>query len=363
MSAGRAGEGDADAAALRVLPAAPRVRPHGDRAELEGLLARLQQGVVSGQDAAELLERMRRVLGVTATALSQEWTYDPWSQIAGDLGDWPLVYGQIAESDPSRPLLLAAPFGTCYVAHPHHRYDIYGALEDCGLGDALLLRIPSLRRRQLLVAMFRERGAPRFGDDDLGVLGLVYPHLVEGLRTLTALRAFDRPAGESRAEFLAGDEPCAVITVPSGTVEWSPAARAFWTARTGPQTRARWQALERALLRATTLPGRCHRLPTGAVVDLAPLPDAAPGSARMLALFHAPPEWLELDRGPTSAVEECLSPRERQVARWFAAGHSTTEIAEQLGIRPHTARVQLRNVYDKLGVSSRAELIQLFTPI
>lgn len=80
-------------AALRPLSGAPpRLQLHGERGAFDRLLARLQQGLVSGQEAAEALELMRRALGLTGIALSQEWAYDPWSQIAGDLGDWPRVY-------------------------------------------------------------------------------------------------------------------------------------------------------------------------------------------------------------------------------------------------------------------------------
>jgi DNA-binding NarL/FixJ family response regulator len=52
-----------------------------------------------------------------------------------------------------------------------------------------------------------------------------------------------------------------------------------------------------------------------------------------------------------------LSPRERQVATLFARGASAKAIAEQLGVAPTTARNHLQNLYAKLGVSQRAELL------
>lgn len=51
-----------------------------------------------------------------------------------------------------------------------------------------------------------------------------------------------------------------------------------------------------------------------------------------------------------------LTERERQVADGFALGESHREIGDRLGIAPATVRRHLANVYEKLGVSSKAEL-------
>lgn len=52
-----------------------------------------------------------------------------------------------------------------------------------------------------------------------------------------------------------------------------------------------------------------------------------------------------------------LTPRERDVVRLVADGFGNREVAEQLGLSAHTVKNYLFNVFDKLGVSSRAELI------
>ncbi len=52
-----------------------------------------------------------------------------------------------------------------------------------------------------------------------------------------------------------------------------------------------------------------------------------------------------------------LSPRERQVLALIADGLSNTEVAERLAIREKTARNHASNVFDKLGVWSRAQAI------
>ncbi len=57
-----------------------------------------------------------------------------------------------------------------------------------------------------------------------------------------------------------------------------------------------------------------------------------------------------------------LTPQERQVATYVAAGLSNKDVAAQLFLSPRTIDFHLRNVFAKLGVSSRAELSRLELP-
>lgn len=60
---------------------------------------------------------------------------------------------------------------------------------------------------------------------------------------------------------------------------------------------------------------------------------------------------------PTSAgPAEPLSGREQQIARAFADGESSPQIAKRLNLAPTTVRTHLANIYRKLGVSSKTEL-------
>jgi len=52
-----------------------------------------------------------------------------------------------------------------------------------------------------------------------------------------------------------------------------------------------------------------------------------------------------------------LSPRERQVAQWAAAGARNKEIAWQLGISEGTVKLHLFHAYQKLGVGNRVGLV------
>ena len=52
-----------------------------------------------------------------------------------------------------------------------------------------------------------------------------------------------------------------------------------------------------------------------------------------------------------------LTPRERDVVRLVAEGMRNQEIALQLNLTEHTVRNYLMRIFDKLGISSRVELV------
>jgi two-component system response regulator NreC len=58
------------------------------------------------------------------------------------------------------------------------------------------------------------------------------------------------------------------------------------------------------------------------------------------------------------AGEEPLTPREREVLRLIALGHTSVEVAEQLGLSPRTIETHRARIHRKLGVVSRAELVR-----
>ena len=52
-----------------------------------------------------------------------------------------------------------------------------------------------------------------------------------------------------------------------------------------------------------------------------------------------------------------LTPREREVVRLVADGMRNQEIALHLNLSEHTVRNYLIRIFDKLGISSRVELV------
>ena len=79
---------------------------------------------------------------------------------------------------------------------------------------------------------------------------------------------------------------------------------------------------------------------------------AGPLASRHIAAAAAPPGHRPAPSG--------LTAREAQVVNLMLEGHSARAIAEQLRISNETVRVHRRNIYDKLGLSSQAELFRWF---
>ena len=52
-----------------------------------------------------------------------------------------------------------------------------------------------------------------------------------------------------------------------------------------------------------------------------------------------------------------LTPRELQVIALIVAGYTNKDLARKLGISEHTGKHHLTNIFDKLGVSNRLELV------
>ena len=80
---------------------------------------------------------------------------------------------------------------------------------------------------------------------------------------------------------------------------------------------------------------------------LAGEPSLSPAIARRVlarfAVANAPPD-------------DCLSARETDVLSLIARGLRAPEVAATLGISPHTVRDHIKSIYQKLDVSSRAEV-------
>lgn len=63
-----------------------------------------------------------------------------------------------------------------------------------------------------------------------------------------------------------------------------------------------------------------------------------------------------LEREPGSAVPDLLTPREQEVVKLVAEGHTSDEIAQELVISPRTVERHRENVLNKLGLRNRVDL-------
>ncbi len=102
---------------------------------------------------------------------------------------------------------------------------------------------------------------------------------------------------------------------------------------------------------------------------------AGPGRTVRLFLFRGPgPDFSERDRAVLTLLRPHLhqafldaerhrhpvprlTPRQNDLLRLVAAGHTNTQIARRLGISEGTVRTHLENIYEKLHVSSRAAAV------
>jgi DNA-binding CsgD family transcriptional regulator len=60
---------------------------------------------------------------------------------------------------------------------------------------------------------------------------------------------------------------------------------------------------------------------------------------------------------------DALTDREREIASAFSLGDTARQVAERLGVAPNTVRRHLANVYEKLGISSKAELDRMLRSV
>jgi DNA-binding CsgD family transcriptional regulator len=79
------------------------------------------------------------------------------------------------------------------------------------------------------------------------------------------------------------------------------------------------------------------------------------GSSGSVALVIEPAKSSEI--APIVIEAYSLTPRERDVVGALASGDTTSEIAARLYLSPHTVRDHIKTVFEKVGVSSRAELV------
>ena len=87
------------------------------------------------------------------------------------------------------------------------------------------------------------------------------------------------------------------------------------------------------------------------------LPQAIRAAARGEE-FVSPRIAARLDALQRSLTDDALSPREVEVLRLIALGHTSVEIARKLHLSPRTVETHRANVHRKLGLATRAELVR-----
>jgi two-component system response regulator NreC len=75
-------------------------------------------------------------------------------------------------------------------------------------------------------------------------------------------------------------------------------------------------------------------------------------------LYVSPLLAAKLNWGKSSPQADKLTPREREVLRLIALGHTSVEIAHKLELSPRTIETHRARIHRKLGLATRAELVR-----
>ncbi len=205
-----------------------------------------------------------------------------------------------------------------------------------------------------LAGLERREGEPPFEASDIARLEQLGPYLAAGARTqiaydelareAVALRAFSKVSGSL---FVVDRERRKVIWAANRErgIDWDTDVAPIEdhivdAAEQSLEARAKQEALP-------TPP----RLPSGAVVGVAKIEgDPVFNNARCAILRVEPQD--------KAAPIEGLSKREREIARLLVAGYSGVNVAAISGLSENTVRTYVRRLYQKLGVSNRADLVR-----
>lgn len=248
-------------------------------------------------------------------------------------------YAAVAHLDALSPRLLARPGHVCSLdwdapecAGERHR-PLREHLErfriSHGAGISLL---SSDGGTVFWLQLFRSAKGERMTPDELETVGTLGPYLAE------AVSVHQTSAWRASSELGLDEPPVALVDDAGCFKQVTPAfARSYFQEREFPQGYLflgpeRLAAIQR---------GESCALPNDQIV------------------YGVRDErgWLLRIRRRSRADQ--LTARERQVAYAYASGSSYTDIAEALDIAPATVRRHLTNLYDKLAISHRVDLISI----
>jgi DNA-binding CsgD family transcriptional regulator len=239
-------------------------------------------------------------------------------------------------------------------------------LEPLALGDELRAALRVDGACWGVLCLHRERSSPPFTPAEAASLARVAPHMAEGLRAaLLVGGAVTMPVPDGPG-VLVLDDDLAVAALTPPAERWlaeimesdGPCVGALPGAVTAVAMRLR--ELERGVPGARDpLPRVRLRTASGRWLVLHASRLAGAGQAGQIAIIveEAQPE----DVAPVIVQAYGLTPREREIAQLVLRGLSTAEISGALHISTNTVQDHCKAIFDKVGVSSRRELVaQIF---
>jgi DNA-binding NarL/FixJ family response regulator len=210
-----------------------------------------------------------------------------------------------------------------------------------------------------LVDLYRERGHP-FSQHEIEVVASVAPVIGDALRS--AARA--RGAVEARAD----DSPGLLVFDARGELASMNDTAEHWLDEIGGSLDEARPGLVSpvvaAVARARSVAAGHDRGPARLrlqsragrwLVIHASCLQSIDGSVSSTAVVIEPAKSAEI--APIIVTAYGLTPREQEITKAVARGLATPELAEALHLSAHTVRDYLKGIFEKVGVSSRGELV------
>ena len=209
------------------------------------------------------------------------------------------------------------------------------------------------------VSMYRELGSPMFDADDLRFLQAVASHLAVGARRALLAGQAIHPDGPDSPGLVVLSDRWQVESTTPGVERWlSEFPDGDWDAGKLPSSvlSVAGQALRMAENRDRPGEIAVARVlaRSGAWIVLHGACLVSTGSRRVAVIIE-PAHPARISSLLMSAYG--LTEREQEVTRHVLQGSSTSQIAEDLVLSPHTVQQHLTSVFDKTGVRSRRDLV------
>jgi DNA-binding CsgD family transcriptional regulator len=227
-----------------------------------------------------------------------------------------------------------------------------------------------------LMGLIREKGRQTFHVDDVSLVNKASPIIATALRR--HVRAQSPWLGSARAPGLVVfQRPSQVVSANEDALYWlrelvgcndesdSPPVTQVGQLLSAPEFERQispiWALLARAravsdgVASGTTRLRLRDRRGRWLLLHASALTGYGETSADSVAVVIEPAKSSEI--APIIIEAYSLTPREREVVGALASGDTTSEIADRLFLSQHTVRDHIKAVFDKVGVSSRAELV------
>jgi DNA-binding CsgD family transcriptional regulator len=243
--------------------------------------------------------------------------------------------------------------------HPEQSPRFRDLLAPRGIAHELRASLVSENRCWGCLGLFRDRGGLDFAEEEAAFVAETGAQIAAGIRRALLLNALAMPrpssdvpgvlildaAGDiSAMNATAGElislfpDDCEPPAQPVPHIVLAVAAQARRAAcgsdETPARSRARTLTGQWVVLHGTRL-GDMPGAPTAVIIE----PARSAELAELIVLAYG------------------FTPREREVTRLVVLGLSTTDIAQKLHLSPFTVQDYLKNIFDKVGVRTRRELV------